>query len=264
VALRILLVEDHPVNQKVAVRMLERLGHSVTVAADGVQGLRAVAAGRFDLVLMDLQMPEMDGFDAVRAIRANEFGTGDRMPVLALTAHTMQGDRERCLAAGFDGYLPKPIRQADLEAALRDLKPRDHGVAGAGHDGDRIHEEESGAGPRHPVLAHLRDVCEGDEAFARELALSFLESAPRCLDGIEDALRTGDGRRLAAEAHGLEGISRTIGDDDLADACQALEDAAHRGDLRGGRRQATRITGLWESLHDALDSFAEASVGLTH
>ncbi len=88
----------------------------------GEQALEALASGRFDLVLMDLQMPEMDGFEAVRAIRDREATTGEHMPVLALTAHAMQGDRERCLEAGFDGYLPKPIRQADLEKALSELE----------------------------------------------------------------------------------------------------------------------------------------------
>ncbi len=237
--LRILLVEDHPVNQKVAVRMLERLGHSAMVAGDGVQALRALEASRFDIVLMDLQMPEMDGFDAVRAIRARESGTGRRLPVLALTAHVMQGDRERCLAAGFDDYLSKPIRQADLQAALEALRLRDPGAVDAPPD------QDSDLSPGHRLLARLSEACGGDDAFARELAATFLDSAPRCLDGIADAVRAGDGRDLAAEAHGLKGISRTIGADDLAAACQALEDAAHQHDFRRARAEAARVVDIW-------------------
>ena len=125
--LRVLLAEDHPVNQKVAVRMLERLGHSVVVAPDGRAGARRRIddRARFDVVLMDVQMPEMDGFEAVRAIRAARGRRpGGTLPIIALTAHAMKGDRERCLAAGFDGYLAKPIRQADLEAALEALATR--------------------------------------------------------------------------------------------------------------------------------------------
>ncbi len=116
---RVLLAEDQPVNQMVAVRMLDRMGHSVVVAADGRLALEALATGDFDIVLMDLQMPEMDGFDALHDIRQREAETGRHLPVVALTAHAMQGDRERCLAAGFDGYLAKPIRQSDLQAALQ-------------------------------------------------------------------------------------------------------------------------------------------------
>jgi len=106
--LRVLLAEDHPVNQKVAGRMLQHQGHSVVVASDGRLALKALRIGRFDLVIMDLQMPEMDGFEALRAIRDREATTGEHMPVIALTAHAMQGDRERCLRAGFDGYLASP------------------------------------------------------------------------------------------------------------------------------------------------------------
>jgi CheY-like chemotaxis protein len=122
--LRVLLAEDHPVNRKVAVSMLEGLGHSVAVAADGSGALAALDAGEFDAVLMDVQMPVMDGFEATAALRAREAGTGRHTPVIALTAHAMKGDRERCLASGFDGYLPKPIRRDDLAAALAALAPK--------------------------------------------------------------------------------------------------------------------------------------------
>ena len=113
----ILLAEDHPVNQKVAVRMLEHLGHTVVVAPHGRAALAALEEASFDVVLMDLQMPEMDGFESLRAIRAAEEVEGGHQPVIALTAHAMHGDRERCLSAGFDSYLAKPIRQADLQNA---------------------------------------------------------------------------------------------------------------------------------------------------
>ena len=116
--LRILLAEDHPVNQKVAQRMLERLGHSVLVVGDGRQAVEAHSRSEFDLILMDVQMPEMDGFEALAAIRDVERSTGRHLPIIALTAHAMKGDRERCLAAGFDDYLAKPIRQAALQSLL--------------------------------------------------------------------------------------------------------------------------------------------------
>jgi two-component system, sensor histidine kinase and response regulator len=117
-SLRILVVEDNVVNQIVVTRLLQRQGHRVTVAGDGRQALGERAKAAFDLILMDLQMPEMDGFEAVAAIREDEMGTGQRLPIIALTAHAMVGDRERCLAAGFDGYASKPIRSEMLLAAI--------------------------------------------------------------------------------------------------------------------------------------------------
>ena len=255
--LEVLLAEDHPVNQKVAVRMLERLGHSVVVAPDGAHALRALRSGRFDVVLMDLQMPEMDGFEAVRAIRAGEAGTGRRLPVLALTAHAMQGDRERCLDAGFDGYLAKPVRQAELVEALGTLKSA--GAApgrptATARDGP---DRAEGAG-RVRLLAALDAACGGDPDFARELAGSFLESAPRCLGAITDALHAADPVRLAAEAHGLKGISQTIGAGELAVACKLLEDAARQADLRAAGAQAARVRAAWEPARAALEQLLGA------
>lgn len=112
--LKILLAEDNAVNRNLAVRLLQKQGHNVTAVGNGREALSALERQSFDLILMDVQMPEMDGFEATRAIRRNERGTGKHTPVIAMTAHAMSGDRELCLSAGMDGYAPKPIRQADL------------------------------------------------------------------------------------------------------------------------------------------------------
>jgi two-component system, sensor histidine kinase and response regulator len=244
-SLRILLAEDHPVNQKVAVRMLEHLGHSVVVAADGAKALRALKEGRFDVVLMDLQMPEMDGFEALRAIRSREEKNGDHTPVIALTAHAMQGDRERCLAAGFDGYLAKPMRQADLHSVLERLEPP---------------ESHSSADPDRSLIEALTVICGGDEDFARELALTFLESAPGCLSGIELAIETGDYRELSAQAHALKGISRTIGAEKLALRCVDVERAADRNDSCSATRAAGDLASAWEAVKAALEDFLVVEV----
>jgi CheY-like chemotaxis protein len=116
--LRILLVEDNAVNQLLATRLLERRGHSVTVAGNGKEALVVLEKGSFDLVLMDVQMPEMDGFEATAAIREKEKHFGNHLPVIAMTAHAMKGDKERCLAAGMDDYITKPIRPEELAELL--------------------------------------------------------------------------------------------------------------------------------------------------
>jgi two-component system, sensor histidine kinase and response regulator len=116
--LRILLAEDNLVNQRLAVRMLEKRGHSIAIAANGREALEALEKDSFDLVLMDVQMPEMDGLEAVAGIRRKEMTTGGHQMVVALTAHAMKGDQERCLSAGMDGYLTKPIRPQELDEIL--------------------------------------------------------------------------------------------------------------------------------------------------
>jgi two-component system sensor histidine kinase/response regulator len=116
--LQILLVEDNLINQKLAARLLEKAGHVVTIAANGKDAVDQVAARPFDLVLMDVQMPEMDGYEATQAIRLREQGARRHLPIVALTAHAMVGDREKCLQAGMDGYVTKPVQPPVLFAAM--------------------------------------------------------------------------------------------------------------------------------------------------
>jgi CheY-like chemotaxis protein len=115
----ILLVEDNAVNQKLAARLLEKRGHTVAIAGNGKEALAAVEKQSFDLVFMDVQMPEMDGFEATAAIRGKEKASGNHLPIIAMTAHAMAGDRERCLEAGMDDYITKPIRLEELDALLK-------------------------------------------------------------------------------------------------------------------------------------------------
>jgi two-component system sensor histidine kinase/response regulator len=236
--LRVLLVEDHPVNQKVASRMLEGLGHRVTSAANGRQALETLEANQFDVVLMDVQMPEMDGFEAVAAIRRRELSLATHLPVIALTAHAMKGDRERCLAAGFDHYLAKPIRAEELRQVLESLNPTT--------------DEET---PRKPTqeLDRLYEICGQDTAFVHELIGSFLESVPGLLAGIDAALSDVDWRRLASEAHGLKGICLTLGLNELARHCQTLEAAGRcaEADLAHAAREA--VYSSWEHARAVLE-----------
>jgi CheY-like chemotaxis protein len=138
---KILLAEDNPVNQVVAVRLLEKRGHRVTVAANGREAVAAVQREPFDLVLMDVQMPEMDGFEATAAIRLAETGTGRHLPIFAMTAHAMKGDAERCVLAGMDGHLPKPVRPADLYGIVDGCSPMPGSECGAGIGAGRLPAE---------------------------------------------------------------------------------------------------------------------------
>jgi CheY-like chemotaxis protein len=117
--LHVLLAEDNPINRKLAVRMLENLGHKVRVAENGKEALSSLEKERFDLILMDVQMPEMDGLQTTRAIREREKTTGGHIPIVAMTAHALKGDRERCLEAGMDGYVSKPFNAKDLSEAIQ-------------------------------------------------------------------------------------------------------------------------------------------------
>jgi CheY-like chemotaxis protein len=114
----ILLVEDNPVNLKLALRMLEKRGYAVATASNGIEALAALEGHIFDVVLMDVQMPEMGGLEATAEIRARELRSGARIPIIAVTAHALEGDRERCLVAGMDDYIPKPIKAPELFATI--------------------------------------------------------------------------------------------------------------------------------------------------
>jgi CheY-like chemotaxis protein len=120
-ALRILLAEDNPINQRLTLRLLEKRGHTVAAAADGVEALEALDRNAFDLVLMDVQMPRMDGFQVTAIVREREKLTGGHLPIFAMTAHVLKGDEERCLTAGMDGYIPKPISPQALIAVVESI-----------------------------------------------------------------------------------------------------------------------------------------------
>jgi PAS domain S-box-containing protein len=242
--LRVLLAEDHPVNQRVASHMLEKLGHHVTIAGDGRQAVEACAAADYDLVLMDLQMPVLGGFEALRALRDREGAWGRHVPVIALTAHAMQGDRERCLEAGFDGYLSKPVREAELRGAIAAVVALPGPSADAGPVGP----------PSGELIAGLVERC-GDEEFAREMAATFLESARLSLVAFADAIEAGDPALLASEAHALKGACLSVGAADLADACRRLEDAGLRADLASARAASGPLRDGWGRVRLAFESF---------
>jgi two-component system, sensor histidine kinase and response regulator len=214
----VLLVEDNVVNQKVAVRFLERLGCSVQVANNGAEGVEAVRARRYSIVLMDLQMPVMDGIAATRKIR--ELKTNSDIPIIALTANAMSGDRERCEAAGMDGYLTKPLEVERLRAILTKF-----GMANADGAATAVSEPKSAATPgsqRPPVdLRAFNDVIGDDPEFAHEIIVTFIHSGEQQLAEISAAIASGQRDALAKAAHKLKGACANI-------HALALQTFAHR------------------------------------
>jgi len=202
--LKLLLAEDNPVNQLVASRILERRGHAVVVVGDGRAAFEALAGAHgFDAVLMDVQMPEMDGLTATQAVRERERGAGGHVPIIAMTAHAMEGDRERCLQAGMDGYVSKPVEADHL-----------------------VETVERAAGSFDPSRAAAR--LGGDEKLLREL--------------LERAVTSQDAEALRTAAHALKGSVANFAAAEPVDAARRLETMGASGDLSGVKDAFAELT----------------------
>jgi CheY-like chemotaxis protein len=224
-SLRILLAEDSLVNQKLAVGLLERQGHRVMVASDGHQALAALHRESFDVVLMDVQMPNMDGLEATAAIRATEAAKGQHVPIIAMTAHALVGDRERCLAAGMDGYLAKPIRPKELFDALDALQA-------ARHPKPESDSQEPSASRDHPIdwLAALRSV-QGDRDLLQDVLVAFREECPRLMSVLRDTVARGEAPVLFRAAHTLKSSLRYFGATRAFEFAYQLESMGRDGEL---------------------------------
>jgi CheY-like chemotaxis protein len=217
--LRVLLAEDNPVNQKLAVRLLEKQGHAIAIAENGREAIEAVERQSFDLVLMDVQMPEMDGFEAAAEIRRRERGTRRHVPILAMTAYAMKGDRERCLQAGMDGYVSKPIRPRDLWETIDKLVPSVHSADQG--------ETSTGVLDRDEIQERVG----GDMKLLHELIDVFFADCPRMWLHVRDAVSEGNAIKLSRAAHTLKGAVGVFGAQAAQEAAERLERLAGRGDL---------------------------------
>jgi two-component system sensor histidine kinase/response regulator len=226
--LRVLVAEDNPVNTRLVCTMLETRGHVTYAVANGREAVAAVAERSFDLVLMDVQMPEMDGLEATAAIRRAEAGTGRRLPIVALTAHAMKGDREACLAAGMDGYLAKPIRAAELFAAIEATAAPCAGATGAAAEDATPAAPEPADGAPFDA-GHLLDRVGGNRALLAELVGLFAQEAPAARTALRQAAAAGDAAALQRAAHKLRGAALNFGAAATAEAALRLEGAAREG-----------------------------------
>ncbi len=231
---RLLVAEDNTVNQRLAVAMLAKIGYRADVAANGAEALAAISEVPYGAVLMDCQMPEMDGYQATAAIRARENGSS-HIPIIAMTAGAMTGDRERCLAAGMDDYIPKPVKVDELDAVLKRWVPEPPGGSGGSAD-----VATSPAGLLDAArLEDLRSLQQdGEPDMLAALVEAFLEQARHEVAELKIALSGNDPAAVAALAHSLKGSSANIGAERMGARCGELEARARSGGLGGGDEAA--------------------------
>jgi PAS domain S-box-containing protein len=240
--LRILLAEDNPVNQKVAVHLLKKWNCDVTVVNNGRAAMdTAIAESKrgqsFDIVFMDVQMPEMDGMTATVNLRSLNILSSDgtrRLPIIALTAHSMQGDRERCLASGMDDYLSKPINEAELQTVLVRWRPvTDNKVVPLNSTAESVVSESNTDDEGRLIVRRERlwECCGGDAELVGEVVEEFLQAAPLVLERMAGGVAQSDATRVRFEAHTMRGSCRTVGADALEFVCGVLEERAVAGDL---------------------------------
>lgn len=249
-SLRVLLAEDNAINQMLATRVLEKLGHTVTVVGNGREALRRVQAGGFDLVAMDAQMPVMDGLEATAAIREWERTAGGHIPIVAMTAHVMPGDRERCLAAGMDAYVPKPIRTAELSEAIAQVSHSAQAPASA---------------PQAPMnkevelfdIAAVLDNINQDRQLLAKLCRVFLRDSARQLDAIAAAVKDNNAEQLRFSAHALKGSIGVFGAKPAFAAAELLEQSGRTGDFSNANAALSDLQRLTSRLTDELTKHLE-------
>ena len=233
--LRILLAEDNAFNEMVAVNLLERRGHSVKVVNNGQAALDTLGKGTFDLVLMDVQMPEMDGLQATAAIREREAAAGGHVPIIAMTARAMKGDREMCLQAGMDAYVSKPLRAANLFEAIDSL--------GLGITLDNAvvppPEPATAAGLDHRAIL---DEAGGDVTLVRRLAALFKKESDRLLLELKRAVERKDREAIQFAAHALKSSVGHWGQGEAFQEARTLEEMARAGKIAGAQRGCASLT----------------------
>jgi PAS domain S-box-containing protein len=252
-----LVAEDNPVNQKLVLKMLSFAGHSAELASTGQEAVELAFTHSFDIILMDVQMPGMDGLEATASIRELERGTDSHVPILAMTAHAMPGDRERCLRAGMDGYLSKPVRISDL------LRAVDHFAGGAesAFEQDAFEPQVRDTGSKRmgelDYSAALARV-GGDAELLQELAGMFMEEYPKLLDEIRRGLGEQNAAVASNAAHQLKGLLAQFGAETARQAAYAVEQPARQGDLAATRQNLQLLEEAMRRVHPDLVQMAGA------
>jgi two-component system, sensor histidine kinase and response regulator len=237
---RILVTEDNAVNQKVAVRMMEKLGYRADVAANGLEALEALSRGSYEAILMGVQMPEMDGYAATKEIRERE-GTQRHTPIIAMTANAMQGDREKAIEEGMDDYVSKPVKLVELGAVLeRWVSKEDEEEAEA--DTTTPAREVGEGSVDLSVLLGLRELQEVDEPdILNELIELFVKEVPSELEALREAAQRGDAQNVEQIAHTLKGSSANMGAIRMEALCTELEEMGRSEELAAVPAQISRL-----------------------
>ena len=249
---RILLAEDNAVNQEVAVQTLVKLGYRVDVANDGLEALEALSHTPYAVVLMDCQMPRMDGYETTANIRQHE-GEEHLTPIIAMTAHALQGEREKCLAVGMDDYISKPFQPEELGAVLERwiLQASPTPEASALEETDDVEDTEDVID--RAVLANLRLLQqEGKPSFLDHLIKVFLNDAPFRLATLREAIAREEAQAIEQQAHALMGSSASLGAHHMASVCAELETLARLGDLRHTQDMLTQLEDEFDRAREAL------------
>jgi len=248
---RVLVAEDNAINQKVAVRMLENLGYRADVAADGLEAVEALSRVPYAMVLMDVQMPEMDGYEATTEIRHREEGSGHPTPIIAMTANAMEGDREKVLEAGMDDYLPKPVRPEELEAALKRWVPEEGAQVLEGGN-ESTTSDEASEPLDHAVIENLREL--GGSEMLSELTEMFLDDVSSRFPALREALEGGDASSVEQIAHALIGSSGNMGARRMAAICTELQYVGASGDLSRVPELLERLEAEFGRVRPALEA----------
>jgi two-component system sensor histidine kinase/response regulator len=245
-SLRVLVVEDNAVNQKLAAAILQRAGHISVVVPNGQVAVAAMERDRFDVVLMDVQMPVMGGFEATRLIRMMEAGLGRRTPIIAVTARAMKGDRDACLKAGMDAFVPKPIQSARLIEVLEQLAS-----GSLPHSSPEVEMDDT-VGTETLDEAALMKLVGGNRELASELAELYLTDLEPRVTEIAAAVGARDGDRLRSAAHGLRGSSGSMKAESVSAAASVLEEMGRSGEMDGVLRALELLNVALASLRPRL------------
>ena len=249
IRLDILVAEDNEINQKLAVAVLKKAGHRVSLAMNGLEAVAQWKQGNFDLILMDVQMPEMDGLEATRQIRQLEQGTGQRVAIVATTAHAMTGDRERCLESGMDEYLSKPLdRQGLLAMVARQGAQRSQTMPVPLTLGGEIFDP-----------AEMLERLGGDPDLLRELVVMFLADSGTLQQGVSDAIDRQIAVSLEEAAHKMKGTVSIFGSRGAVQAAQELETMGREHDLTNAAETLTQLKAHVQALEKALHLLQQAS-----